>query len=111
MLLIDELENNLHPTLARGLVEGLFQSSSAKGQVLFSTHDATLLGTAVGEPVLSRDQVWMTEKSPSGATVLVPLTDYTPRKGENMERGYLQGRYGGVPHVGDLEAALQGVPE
>jgi hypothetical protein len=39
------------------------------------------------------------EKDGEGATHLYPLTDFTPRKDENLERGYLQGRYGAVPFV------------
>jgi hypothetical protein len=34
-----------------------------------------------------------------GATVLYPLTDFSPRKTENLERGYLQGRYGAIPFL------------
>jgi hypothetical protein len=38
----------------------------------------------------------------AGATHLYPLTDFQPRKEENLERGYLQGRYGAIPCLGDL---------
>ena len=55
-----------------------------------------------GEPPLRRDQVWLTEKDDEGATRLYPLTDFKPRKGENLERGYLQGRYGAIPVLGAL---------
>jgi hypothetical protein len=48
---------------------------------------------------LALDQVWFTEKKADGATVLYPLTDFSPRKTENLERGYLQGRYGAVPYI------------
>jgi len=101
---IDELERSLHPLLASRLVQ-LFNDPTTNpkhAQLLFSTHDTNLLGTTLGEPVLRRDQVWLTEKDPQGATVLYPLTDYKPRKAENLERGYLQGRYGAIPFLGDL---------
>ncbi len=49
-----------------------------------------------------RDQVWFTEKNEEGATDLYSLWDYKPRKGENIRRGYLAGRYGAIPFVGDL---------
>jgi AAA15 family ATPase/GTPase len=71
-------------------------------QLVFTTHDTHLLGTIVGEPVLRRDQVWFTEKDDNGATHLYPLTEFHPRKEENLERGYLQGRYGAVPFLGEL---------
>ena len=74
-------------------------------QIIFTTHDTNLLGTTQVEPVLRRDQVWLTEKDNEGATVLYPLTDYKPRKAENLERGYLQGRYGAIPFLGDFPVA------
>jgi hypothetical protein len=37
--------------------------------------------------------------------VLYPLTDYKPRKAENLERGYLQGRYGAIPFLGDFHVS------
>lgn len=104
LLVVDELEAGLHPLLAMNLVH-LFNESATNprnAQLLFTTHDTNLLGHVPGEPLLRRDQVWLTEKDPEGATRLYPLTDYKPRKGENLERGYLQGRYGAIPFLGDL---------
>jgi hypothetical protein len=56
----------------------------------------------LGSDALRRDQIWFTEKDKSGASHLYPLTDFHPRREENLERGYLQGRYGAVPFLGDL---------
>lgn len=56
----------------------------------------------LGDPPLRRDQVWLTEKAGDGATSVYALTDYKPRPSENLERGYLQGRYGAVPYLGEL---------
>ena len=101
---IDELEASLHPSLAQSIVR-LFndpESNPKNAQMLFTTHDTNLLGTTLGEPTLRRDQVWLTEKDAEGATVLYPLTDYKPRKAENLERGYLQGRYGAIPFLGNF---------
>ena len=78
-------------------------------QLIFTTHDTNLLGPVDGEPTLRRDQVWFTEKDQDGATVLYPLTDYKPRKAENLERGYLQGRYGAIPYLGQFH--LNGVAQ
>jgi uncharacterized protein len=78
---------------------------------VFTTHDTNLLGTVVGEPALRRDQVWFTEKDAAGATQLYPLTDFHPRKQENLERGYLQGRYGAMPFLGELVAPLDDADE
>jgi AAA15 family ATPase/GTPase len=69
---------------------------------MFTTHDTNLLGNVLGEPPLRRDQIWFTEKDQTGATKLYPLSDFHPRKEENLERGYLQGRYGAIPFLGEL---------
>jgi len=104
VLLVDELEASLHPSLARQII-GLFNNPKTNphnAQLLFTTHDTSLIGTTMGDPPLRRDQVWLTEKDTEGATVLYPLTDYRPRKPENLERGYLQGRFGAIPFLGNF---------
>lgn len=104
VLCIDELEASLHPALAMRVVR-MFndqQLNIGGAQLIFATHDTNLLGSAVDEPALHRDQVWFTEKDETGATHLYPLTDFHPRREENLERGYLQGRYGAVPFLGEL---------
>ena len=102
LLLIDELESSLHPTLATSIVNmfNCNQANKRNAQLIFSTHDTNLLGTTVGAPTLRRDQVWFTEKDDTGASILYPLTNFKPRKAENIERGYLQGRYGAIPFLG-----------
>ncbi|MBK7535701.1 MAG: ATP-binding protein [Myxococcales bacterium] len=102
LLAIDEF-NSLHPMLALALVQ-IFQDPARNprgAQLLFNTHESSLLGNLLTDPApLRRDQVWLTEKDRDGATHLYPLTDYTPRTNENLQRGYLQGRYGAVPFLG-----------
>lgn len=104
LLCIDELEAHLHPTLALHVVR-MFNDPKHNlrgAQLVFATHNSSLLGSIAGEPALRRDQVWFTEKDNSGATHLYSLTDFHPRKEENLERGYLQGRYGAIPFLGEL---------
>jgi hypothetical protein len=52
---------------------------------------------------LSSREVWLTEKDRDGATHLYPLTDFKPRPTENLQRGYLQGRYGAIPFIDSLD--------
>ena len=109
LLVVDELESSMHPNLAEHIVRQFNdpEINPRGGQLVFSTHDTNLLGTLFGEPVLRRDQVWLTEKDERGATVLYPLTDYKPRKDENVERGYVQGRYGAIPYLGDFRLSAE----
>lgn len=105
LLVVDEI-NSLHPMLTLALIQ-LFQDPARNprgAQLLCNTHDASLLGNLLADPPpLRRDQIWLTEKDRDGATRLYPLTDYTPRAAENLERGYLQGRYGAVPFLGSFD--------
>jgi hypothetical protein len=103
-LVVDELDASLHPRLTTRLVR-LFQSrrTNPRGaQLVFSSHDATLLGTAIGEDVLQRDQIWFVDKDSEGASSVYPLTDFHPEQGEDVERRYLGGAYGAVPVVSEL---------
>lgn len=108
LVVVDELESSLHPLLALRLVE-LFnepRTNPKNAQLIFSTHDTNLLNGLSSVAPLRRDQIWLTEKSLDGATQVFPLTDYKPRKSENLERGYLMGRYGGIPFIGSLDSSL-----
>jgi hypothetical protein len=109
VLVVDELDASLHPWLSARLI-GMFHDPEANphgAQLLFTTHDATLLGTLAGQDILHRDEVWFVEKT-DGATQLFPLTDFHPRKEESTQRRYLGGSYGAVPAVweADLRKAL-----
>ncbi len=100
VVVIDEFASRLH-TRAAEIILSLFNSkqTNPKGaQLIVATHDTNLLN-AKG---LRRDQVWFTEKDEGGATHLYPLTDIETRKGDNLEKGYLQGRYGAIPFAGPL---------
>jgi hypothetical protein len=107
LLVIDELDCSMHPSLTRKLIE-LFQTPEVnrKGaQLVFSTHDSTLMDLEL----FRRDQIWIVEKDRTGASRLSSLYDFEekPRNNEAVQQRYLAGRYGGVPVFGptfeDLE--------
>ena len=116
VLLVDEIEVSLHPALVMQLVR-LFQDAETNpngAQLIFNSHEASLLGEPGGERVLGRDQVWFTEKSNDGATRLYALSDLSPRGDEAIGRRYLAGRYGAVPILarGEFtEAAISAIGE
>ncbi|MEJ0051581.1 MAG: ATP-binding protein [Methylovirgula sp.] len=95
VLVVDELDRSLHALLVRQLI-GIFQNPDLNqngAQLIFTTHDTSLLE---GD-LLRRDQIWFAEKDENQSSQLHPLSDFSPRKSEAIERGYLSGRYGGVP--------------
>ena len=103
VVVIDELDRSLHPFLVAALVQRFNQQAGAnrcRGQLVTTVHDVTLL-----QEELDRGQVWLTEKDRlTEAASLTPLSEYRPRKDEALMRGYLGGRYGGVPVVVRPEA-------
>lgn len=98
ILLLDEIDASLHPRLSARLIE-IFQdpqTNSHGAQLVFTSHDTSLLNT------LNRDEVWLTERAPNATTRLVGLAEFRGervRKSLNLERAYLQGRFGAVPEV------------
>lgn len=99
VLCVDEIDTSLHPLLAKRLVKMFTekQSNPRRAQLIFNTHETNLLSGAE----LRRDQVWFVEKDRAGASHLYPLTEFKPRPTESLERGYLQGRYGAIPFIGE----------
>jgi hypothetical protein len=100
LIVIYELDASLH-TQACEAVLALFCSNVTNprgAQLITTTHDTNLLRS----PVLRRDQVWFTEKDGEGATDIYPLSDIRSRKGDNIEKGYLEGRYGAMPFAGRI---------
>lgn len=98
VLVVDELDTSLHPLLVHHLVKSLHHKGT-KAQLIFTTHDTTLLS----QKLLRRDQVWFMEKDDRRATRLYPLSDFSARENEAIERGYLNGRYGGIPFLKELD--------
>jgi AAA15 family ATPase/GTPase len=98
VLVVDELDTSLHPLVVHLLVKRLHHEGT-KAQLIFTTHDTSLLS----QKLLRRDQVWFMEKDERSTTRLYPLSDFSPRDNEAVERGYLNGRYGGIPFLKDLD--------
>lgn len=107
ILIIDELHDNLHPLMVKFLVS-LFhnqETNPKNAQLIFTTHDTSILN----QEVFRRDQIWFCEKDEHQTTSVYPLTDFSPRKGvENLERGYLSGRYGALPYLKNVKTAMEG---
>jgi predicted ATPase len=101
VLLFDEIDASLHPRLSARLLE-LFQDPVTNphgAQLIFTTHDTSLLNS------LNRDEVWLTEKGQDGATSLTALAEFggdKVRRSLNLEKAYLQGRFGAVPELDQI---------
>ena len=95
ILICDELETSLHESVIFQIVQ-LFQhyQKDKFAQLIFSTHDTSLLDT----DLFRRDQVWFTQLNEERATDLYSLVEIkNVRKTENLEKGYVSGKYGAIP--------------
>ena len=97
--MIDELDRSMHPLLSQKLIECyLHELSSGKDtQLIISTHECNLLNL----DMIRSDEVWFVEKDKDGASRLVSLAEHKPR--ENVQKGYLQGRYSAIPFFAPIE--------
>lgn len=98
IIVIDELNSTLHPLISRKIVS-MFMSpkiNSGNAQLIFSTHDTNILSSKM----LRRDQILFAEKDEFGSTHVYALSDIKARADENIEAGYLKGKFGAIPFLG-----------
>lgn len=98
----DELDASLHPIILRGLVDSVNRNSEGKerGQLIFTTHETSLLDDEAKNAPLRRDQVYLTEKGSDGAARLYSIAEFKERNNLNLRKRYLEGRYGAIPVLG-----------
>jgi len=110
LFIADELDAKIHPLMTRAIVR-LFndpETNPNNAQLIFATHDTNLLNSGN----FRRDQIYFTEKDQYGATDLYSLIEFKEdgngkvRKDRSFHKDYMQGRYGAVPHIGNLENLL-----
>lgn len=95
ILICDELESSLHESVISQIIQ-MFQhyQKDKFAQLIFSTHDTSLLDA----DLFRRDQVWFTQLNAERATDLYSLVEIrNVRKTENLEKGYVSGKYGAIP--------------
>lgn len=107
--IVDEIDASLHPRLTSAMI-ALFKSpelNPASAQLIFTSHDTSLMGHLTGE-TLDTEDIWFSEKRADGSTEIYPLTEFPVKKDHNIERRYLGGRYGAVPSVSweELQVSL-----
>lgn len=96
ILIFDEIECNIHESIIKNLVHIFSKINlSNKAQLFFTTHDTSLLSL----DLFRKDQIWFTElKSDHRSTDLYSLAEIKNiRNYENIEKGYITGRYGAIP--------------
>ena len=95
---IDEIERSLHTILAVELIQSYLDKCNAdtRTQLFLTTHNPTLMD----QKLFRRDEMWLAEREPSGASKLVSFSEYEGvRHDKDVRRSYLDGRLGGVPDI------------
>jgi len=102
ILVIDEIDNSLHPKLCKFLIK-LFHhplTNPRNAQLIFASHETTLLD----KELLRKEQIWFTEKNKYGETQLFSAQDFDKVKGdEPFDLWYMQGKFGGQPNIKEVE--------
>ena len=95
---VDEIERSIHPLLIKELIRKFSNDPNTKGQLVFTTHESNLLD----QNLFRQDEIWFAEKDKSGSTDLYSLSDFKEHKTIDIRKGYLNGRYGSIPFLGNL---------
>lgn len=99
VLIIDELDNSMHPSMAELIIK-LFNDPEVNpggAQLIFSTHNINLMSAEL----FRRDQIWFSEKS-KGASRFYSLDDFDKKKvipTSPFTRWYAEGRFGAIPRI------------
>lgn len=97
--IVDEIERSIHPLLIKELVKKFSLDNETRGQLIFTTHESNLLD----QEIFRQDEIWFAEKDLNGSTDLYSLSDFKEHKTIDIRKGYLNGRYGSIPFLGNLE--------
>lgn len=98
VFIVDEIERSIHPIMIKTIMSKISENREARGQIIFTTHESCLLDQSIFRP----DEIWFAQKDVDQSTQLYPLSDYNIHKTANIENGYLNGRYGGIPFLSNL---------
>ncbi|KAA6327443.1 hypothetical protein EZS27_023567 [termite gut metagenome] len=96
--LIDEIERSIHPITIKEIIKKLSLDKEVKGQLIFTTHEINLLD----QEILRPDEIWFAQKDIDGSSKLYSLSDFNIHNTIDIENGYLNGRYGGIPFLSNL---------
>lgn len=103
-VVIDEINYKMHPSLVLGLVEYFSKNIDTSGQLIFTTHETSLMEE---KQLLRNDEIWFVEKN-DGASLLYSLNDFKLHHSLSVRNGYMDGRFGAKPCIEDLISVMHG---
>ena len=98
--IIDEIDRSLHPDITTSILSSfLSNTKSIRSQLIVTTHETSLLN----QEIVRKDELWFAQKNNEGESLLYSLEEYQPRFDKDIRRGYLAGRFGGIPQLSSFK--------
>ena len=96
VLIIDEIEERLHPMLVEYIIKRFQYKNTTNAQLIFTTHSIDIMN----REMLRRDQYYLVDKNgETGVSELYSVSDFSVRNDEKVGKAYLLGKYGAVPYI------------
>lgn len=97
VFIVDELESSLHPLVSNRILDIFYdrEINSRGAQLIFTTHESSLLS----HDDMRKDEIWLTDRNIYGETLVTPMLTYKINSKVNIRKGYLDGRFGGIPVI------------
>ena len=94
MFIVDEFSSAFHNELEE-LIVRYFMKNSTAGQMFFVSHSTNLMKTTLLRP----DQIYAVEFVDDRGSKIKRFSAESPRESQNLEKMYLSGIFGGLPHL------------
>lgn len=113
VVVIDEIDYKMHPSLILGIIEYFSRNPHTNGQLIFTTHEIELMDKKLSvqgigqttpkdrKPLLRNDEIWFADKV-KGNTHLYSLNDFKYHPTMSVRNGYLDGRFKANPSLREL---------
>ncbi|MBO4540354.1 MAG: ATP-binding protein [Bacilli bacterium] len=111
VLVIDELDNGLYFSLTRAIVALFNNIANERGQLLFTTHDVTLIDT---KRLMRKEQIYFTDRVKDSVRFL-PLSNWKAADGvreqSDYAKMYMHGDFSSVPKPEFIFALIESLQE
>ena len=97
ILIVDEIENGLHPTVVKKMIELFYnpETNPHNAQLICSTHNILLINEAV-----QRDEVWLMDKNEYGESSMKHISDISGiRSHDKLGQKMIEGAFGAMPNL------------
>ena len=96
VFIVDEINRSLHPNLTTSFIEKFLElSSDNESQLIVTTHEVSVMNL----DLLRQDEIWIVDRDKYGASSMLSMSKYDIRSDKVLDKDYLNGRYGGTPHL------------